>query len=511
MGWHVRSVPLVVALAWLAAAAQPLWAGPSLVPAGPNRSPDYFCTWNVQGYACSYTGSATMRRMMVEQNVFGHGRYQDWIGFYPSVRGDLFFVLDDSWDVPLSGDKHAYGSLILDRERFPSYDGPPGERLRKLTDAVRAKGWRGLGGWVCAQQAPALAEPDDTAYWTERLGWMREAGFNYWKIDWGKRSRDAKWRQSITELGAREAPALVIEQALAEGTLRSAAVYRTYDVENIIAAPVTLGRITHLLQVAPKGSPTVINCEDEPYIAAGTGSAIGVMRHPFAGALPNGSPDHAFPPVGRDLKRRLDEVARGVTWHRFARPIPLGGGDATIDADELTDTWTLHPDETWMKFRPGDVRTAKAAARISRGGLPLPDVEVDPGQPAPYVLVSRSPDGPVAIAAIGRTLDRSYVTPRARVTQDVGGADTIGVFGVFGKLTLRFDRPLGPCRVLAQDLAGSQSSDVTSQVSIQGNTLAWDGGLISKVGLSAGHPGDVSEPGLVMVIQRGPAGPPARN
>ena len=102
----MRCIPLVVALACLAA-AQPLLAAPSLVPAGPNRSPDYFCTWNVQGYACSYASSPAMRRMMVEQNVFGHGKYQDWIDFYPAIRGDLFFVLDDSWDVPLSGDKRA--------------------------------------------------------------------------------------------------------------------------------------------------------------------------------------------------------------------------------------------------------------------------------------------------------------------------------------------------------------------------------------------------------------------
>ncbi len=59
---------------------------------------------------------------------------------------------------------------------------------------------------MCAQQAPAAAETDESAYWTERLHWMRDAGVGYWKIDWGKRSRDAGWRQMIAELGAREAP-----------------------------------------------------------------------------------------------------------------------------------------------------------------------------------------------------------------------------------------------------------------------------------------------------------------
>jgi hypothetical protein len=486
----------------LSAWAQLLLASPNLIPAGPNQSPDYFCTWNVQGYVCSYASSRIERREMVEANLFGHGKYQDWIDFYPSIRGNLFLVLDDSWDVPLDGDKRDYGSLILNRERFPSFAGTPAESLRKLSEAVRAKGWRGLGGWVCAQQAPAYAEPDEKAYWTERMHWMRDAGVRYWKIDWGSKSRDAGWRQMITQLGAKEAPNLIIEHALAEGSLGFAAVYRTYDVENIIAAPVTLGRIAHLLRVAPQGSPTVINCEDEPYIAAGTGSAIGVMRHPFAGPLPNGGQDFAFPPVGRDLKHRLDEVVRGVNWHRIAKPIPLGGSDARIDDEELTDTWTLNKAETWMSYHPGDRRTAKAPARIARGGLPLPDVEVDTGQPLPYMLVSRSPNGAVAIAAIGRTLDRSYITPHPRVTQEVGRADTIGVFGVFGKLTLHFNQSLGRCQVLAQDLAASQSVDVTQRVSIDGNTLALDGELISKIGLSAASQQDVSEPGLVMVIKR---------
>jgi hypothetical protein len=506
----MRYISMIVAFS-LSAWAQLLLASPNLVPAGPNRSPDYFCTWNLQGYVCSYANSSAQRREMVEQNLFGHSKCQDWIDLYPSIRGSLFLVLDDSWDVPLNGDKRDYGSLILNRERFPSYDGTPAQSLRKLSEAVRAKGWRGLGGWVCAQQAPAFAEPADTAYWTERMHWMRDAGISYWKVDWGSKSRDAGWRQMISELGAKEAPNLVIEHALAEGSLGSAAVYRTYDVENIIAAPTTVARIAHLLHVAPKNSPTLINCEDEPYIAAGTGSAIGVMRHPFTGPLPNGRQDFVFPPVGRDLKRRLDEVVRGVNWHRIARPIPLGSDGARVDDNELTDTWTLNTDETWMKFRPGDRRIAKAPARIARGGLSLPEVEVDLGQTIPYVLASRSQNGPVAIAVIGRTLDRSYVTPKARVTQDVGHADTIGVFGAFGKLTLRFDQPLGQCQILAQDLAGSQSVDITPEVSIDGNALALDGVLISKIGLAAASHDDLSEPGLVMVIKKELAGPGSVN
>ena len=75
----------------------------------------------------------------------------------------------------------------------------------------------------------------------------------------------------------------------------------------------------------------IINCEDEPYIAVGLGCAIGVMRHPFAGTLPDGAQDFVFPPVGRDIKRRLDEVVRGVRWHRIAEPFAVGYGTFAID------------------------------------------------------------------------------------------------------------------------------------------------------------------------------------
>lgn len=476
--------------------------GESLIPTGGNLWPDYFCTWNVQGYVCSYASGEAQRRAMVEGNVFGTGKFQGWAELYPSIRRHLFFVMDDSWDVPLNGDRKYFGSLVLNGERFPSFDGGPGERLGKLRDAVVGRGWRGLGGWVCAQQAAVFAVADDEAYWKQRLGWMREGGVEYWKVDWGERERDATWRTRLTALAAAEAPKLVVEHALTEGAIRSAAVYRTYDVENVISAPVTIGRVAHLLKVTPKGSRTVINCEDEPYVAAGMGAAIGVMRHPFVGALPDGRQDFVFPPVGRDLKRRVDEVVRGVNWHRIADALPASGEGDTVDTVELVDWWMLEKDETYTDHRKGDRREGRAPGRVARGGLKLPEVEMREGGLAPFVLVSRSPNGAVAVAAIGRTLGREYRTPGARVKQDVGSARRIGVFGVFESLTLRFEGAVGPCRVLAQDLAGGEAEDITGQVRIEGEVLMLDGKLISRVGLSAGAKGDLSEPGMVVEIRK---------
>ena len=46
----------------------------SLVPATPSTAPDYYCTWNLQGYVCSYgvgAGSNDLRLEINEDNLFG--------------------------------------------------------------------------------------------------------------------------------------------------------------------------------------------------------------------------------------------------------------------------------------------------------------------------------------------------------------------------------------------------------------------------------------------------------
>ena len=111
-----------------------LAAEPSLVPDTPSTAPDYFCTWNLQGFCCSYSNPNDQADMMTEANLFGKGPNQNWVEFYPEVRGDLYLVLDDTWDMPLGGGRgHPLrGSLELDTGRFPSYQGTPAQRLTKL-------------------------------------------------------------------------------------------------------------------------------------------------------------------------------------------------------------------------------------------------------------------------------------------------------------------------------------------------------------------------------------------
>jgi hypothetical protein len=128
------------------------------------------------------------RSAINERNIFQSGEYRNWADVYPAIRSDLFFVMDDSWDIPQdvnSGDNEYLGTTILDSTRFPSYKGSPEVRLKKLVVDMKARGWKGIGGWICAQEAPQYGEVNPVAYWTERLKAAHYAGFSYWKVDWG--------------------------------------------------------------------------------------------------------------------------------------------------------------------------------------------------------------------------------------------------------------------------------------------------------------------------------------
>lgn len=476
----------------------------SLVPEKPSQAPDYFCTWNLQGYVTSFSGTEPQRNAMNETNIFGDGQYGNWASMFKKVNRDLYFLLDDSWDVPLNNDKNYFGSLIVDSARFPSVAArKPAQRLKTLSEKVKSAGWKGLGLWICAQEARKYKTGDSVQYWTERLQWMDTADVRYWKVDWGEKDRNPEWRGFLTDLGKQVAPQLKIEHALIPSVLDKAELYRTYDVENIIAIPHTIARIGNVLSHLPAGKATsIINCEDEPYIAAGSGCAIGVMRHEFNGKLPNGVQDMVFPPTGRDLKNRLDEVVRAVRWHRIAEPFEINRNEIFIDTMQLHDYWVMEKNETWMDRKPGEVNSMSAPAIITRG-LEKPIITLKTGDSLrPYILASKYPNGAIAVAAIGRTIKREYITPRANVLLKVDSLNKpLGVFGHFNELTLELKTPVGIKRIFAQDLAGDKAIDVTQRIIIKEDMVIISGALIDEIGLMAATKGDKSEPGLVLVFQ----------
>jgi hypothetical protein len=480
----------------LALLTSPLCAAePSLVPDAPNTAPDYFCTWNLQGFVCSYANADAQADAMIEANLFGKGPNQNWVEFYPEVRGDLILVLDDTWDIPVGGGRgHPMrGSMELDRQRFPSYRGTPAERLRKLNHDVCAHGWRGVGLWVCSVRAKARRDKqvNDEQYWAERLGWCQEAGIDYWKVDWGAFGEMDMWR--LNQWARRWNPRVWIEHGgfSSDGSRLWCAdkigVWRTYDVNPMSAIPVTINRIAGMLRHPPQDltSRGLINCEDEPYIGAGLGCVYGIMRHPLVGDMPNGKPDKWFRKEARDLKHRLDEVTRAVRWHRIAHPFGVTDREA-VDTNVFRDKPTA----------PG------VPARIARGGLPLPSVAVPEGMDAPYVLCSRHPDGEIAIVTIARKTRQGERINPADISLEIGELNRpVGIFGEYGSLTLVTTSSLAGKRILAQDLAGKAPVDITREVKVSRGRLTIPGPVIHRVGLMAAKPADMSDPGLVLVVE----------
>lgn len=458
----------------------------NLVPANASTVPDYFCTWNAQGFACGYSNANDQADMMIEANLFGTGPNQNWLGFYPEVRGELTFLLDDACDFPIGGGRQSplRGSVELDKGRFPSFAGTPVERLTKFNAAVKERGWRNLGLWICNSRNKLAGQEniDSDAYWSDRLAWSQAAGIGAWKVDWGiGEPGKPLWKFAVTPRARSAAPDVWIEFG------RWGDVYRTYDVALPVAIPETIRRIGAFLQAADPQDHRLINCEDEVYIGAALGCSYGVMRHPLIGNMPNGKPDAFFPAAFRDVKHRMDEVTRAVRWHRIAQP--FGKGDSiAVDDNLLTD----------YKSRP-------APARIVRGGMKLPEVSVTGGNNVPFVLASRFPTGEIAVATQPRRIEVNakprLVYPLADVIVEAGDLKRpVGVFGQYNSLTLLTTTDLSAKRILAQDLAGSVAVDITADVNIAPGHLTIPGKVIARVGLMAAKAGDVSDPGLVLAV-----------
>lgn len=487
-----------------------------LIPSVPNPSPDYYCTWQTQLYATCDGKPEGQRAIIGEKGMFAKEKPYGWAYFYEEARKDLLFIMDDSWDVPLQDDPTYYGSLLLNEEKFPEAcknAASPAEALKNLTDRMKALGWKGLGGWVCAQESERFCgDRTPEEYWKDMLMAAQEAGFAYWKVDWGKKDTDLAFRRMLTDLGRKYAPDLIIEHAKCPAAVPNGDAYRTYDVPAIMSIPMTLQKIKEFADTpAPtEGNMGLLNCEDEAYTAAAGGFSMGIMRHPYHGAFTNGVPDVSFPQFHRDLKSKMAEVLRAARWHRMAPAFAMDGSRMTVDSQDLTDTWRFENRdielEDWWFRKPfiigcieGELLTKAAPARIARN-CALADVTPDESGNVPYIVSARNPNGAFSIATLGRTADRTYFLPRCKVTAESGNAETIGIFGCYESLTLKTSLST-VTRILMQDLAGNTAYDVTEQVSFEKGVLTIPGALIETIGTSAQNGNDTSEPGVVLKLE----------
>ena len=493
----------------------------SLVPKTRSEAPDYFCTWNLQGYTISNYNSKEMRKAMNEENLFGPGEYQNWPAkLYSEIREDLTFLLDDSWDIaqdnnekPQDFKNDEFGNASLSITRFPSFDLGSNERnLKHLTNKIKGLGWKSLGLWV-ACQSPNSTGVFNTEHFTQRLKESNNAGVTYWKVDWGIKSRDEDFRKKLSTLAREVSPNVLIEHGTFQGLgnpspqfISISDVARTYDVDNCIAQAQTIQRVVELLEYkvqnddkgnTPKG---IINCEDEPYIAVGLGCSIGVMRWGWAGKLPNGDINKAFPESGRDYNRRIDEVIRAVRWHRIAEPFGVND-DVKIGFEQEKDYWVKEKGDEGSKDK---VNSPDCPMFVSRG-MNLPTISESYNDQQPRILASKYPNGCYAVVTVGRQLEHTHVFNEVSVNIEVDNLENpIGIFGIYKQLTIKTQRKVNPikCKVYAQDLKSLDSpDDITSKVILEEDNLVIPGSVINEIGLSLAKGGDKSDPGLVLLVK----------
>jgi hypothetical protein len=486
----------------------------SLVPGKLSGVPNYWCTWACQNYLYGQgateldvkslegaDGAIQAQKALNERVLLGP---QGWSKtFHSRVRDELYLLLDDGWQ------EGNTASFLLDRAKFPGFPGAPQERLRALNAAVKADGWRALALWC--RDTPGGADDQ------EHVRWSKFADIPYWKVDGGDTAG------SLVRARLTENAKLTLEHMYGESSLsgdwrqdgrfgpqpwgsprvqilRGTDVYRTYDATAVLGIPTTLDRAGEMLYGAA-GHPeakALLNVEDEVYVAAVLGCTMGVMRHPLRGLRPGPDAD-VFLPAPRQIKRRMDEVVRAIRWQRIGAPYAAGSGAMTLDAHILTDEWHFRPGETFDQTVVNNRAKQAAPARMARNmELPMVSAEGDP----PYVACARFPNGAAAIGAFERvSIERGALQPRAHVRWMMG--DTSGPYGVFGQfasLTLAFNRPLKRGKILAQDLAGDAPVDITAEVKQSRAELTLPGELIDRLGRASATAGDLSMPGLVLVV-----------
>lgn len=430
---------------------------------------DYFCTWELQRIACDEQGkenesgevafigdqgASTTREAITEHTVFGKN---GWIHIYPEDRKDLFFLLDDGWDVEYFDDYRdamcAFGSHDVCEKKFPSFKGTADEKLKQMVERVKASGWKGLGIWLPMQAyGEELYEKsvrEAESYWREMLLRSKYAGVSYWKVDWGKCAYNTVDRGELSKIAKEVYPELIIEHGICcdsvndkkgdsgryvndESYKRAMAyikypdVLRTYDVSQL-AVSTTMDRVACIL---PE-SEVLINCESLGAMAAGLGFSMGIM----------------FP---------AEPELAAVRWHRIA-PAFIGG-TTHISDKILFDSFYFTEGSHWDPYMIGKTFHQGAPAVISRN-TELPKVECN-GEPH-FVVASLNPTGAYSVATLNRQL-MGATSNAPSITCFVDSApENIGFFGEMGQIDFRLSKT--PKKVMLESLITRKTVDITAE------------------------------------------------
>lgn len=502
-------------------------------------TPNYWCTWDTQDFLREKAGIATVRDVVNEEHLFGKSA---WAKLYPECRGFMHLVVDAGFDTGygLSEDRYKihFGSLVPHSQKFPSFSGTPVRRLRELVRRISDAGWMGTGVWVPCQGTAELidAGADDPRVREQlkrKLDMCAEAGVRYWKVDWGTQNWNIAFRRLMTEVKNEICPEILLDHccgfdnamngvskpwiakeldkdysdvtgrskrligdAQFDWVRRNTAaimefsdVFRIYDTTDPMVTASALERIVFTLLAGDSvNSDTLVNAQDECEIGACLGTAIGLMRAANwpATKVPNPRQRHLM----------TTGAVRTILWQQVAPAFSTAQGGKTFCSEKtVSETWHFEKNSTWWTEVFDRTIEQKAPAVVSRA-MPLPLVRPRAGD-APYVLASLNPNGAVTVGALARLdVGKGYHTPQADIELPecvrLSRGAPMGVIGRPASLSVCASRG----RVLAVDMAGGETRDVTSRCRFSGGRLTVPGEVVCEVGSTMNVPGDHSEPGV---------------
>lgn len=483
----------------------------------PEKRFNYWCSWRTQNTVCKnktlkkVVANGSTRDAMSEEFLFGE------IGVLEKtpreIRDDLIALLDDGWDVPYGAEPKnisQFGSFELNEERFPSFKGSPAERLKEMSDRVKALGWHGLGLWIAVQMHTGdgrkYSLDEAREYLRERLGWCAFADVKYLKLDWGINGNDVEFRTMINDEAKKIAPGMVIEQANLRnfldvrysdrhgenyesmkkriaGCLMNGDSFRVYDATPQFRHTTLIARTAEAFGIiAPDADRcgSVINVEDGVYIGASLGCSIGAMRcYPC-----ETDPANNYSSV---IETPTNTLARALRFQRVAPPFAVNESEYLV-SDEIVHDSYKYP-KTDKRVWPGlsEQLIAQDCNQAVSRGLPLPTAENCESGEKPIVLCAKNPRSGVSSVFVSpRTIGGScFHSVLADITLRGCDADKpVGIFGHYKSLTVVFDTDMTGRRVYGQDLLSDEAVDITDGVRIDGRRLVIDGEIIERIGLS---------------------------
>ena len=451
---------------------------------------NYLCTWWNQSKAAAGlnligTGLSEWRAAVSETALFGESNYYHIVP--KELRKGLIFLLDDGWDLPIGTPnddehRHFYGNVDPDKIKFANFGKSPENRLKGISEKLKDMGYAGLGLWISPQES-SLSEPKSSyEYWKERAIWCHNAGVKYWKVDWGNYDYDDEYRKLISDCAHTYAPGLFVEHAVIQKPcthhnysdcfleeranrvkyqMTYSDVYRTYDLLEPFDKVCTLQRAHEALLSASDNASglALINSENMYTIAAALGFTIGIMNY-------------------------THETAPCLKWHRIAPPFGIDEGYYVHSDDYLEDSYYF--EEEICSWAPCKNRTVyESAPAVMARNCPLPAVKPCK-ENAPFVLASKNPKtNAYSVATIRRTVDPnpSVYFPADVEIYDVDNNTPIGVFGVYNRLIINFEKTINKeSHVVAQNFKKESAMDITKLVDIESNFIKLDGKLIRMIG-----------------------------